>query len=417
MPAVNMTHGWTGGQYSLYRGAFGAYLFVHFAWLIPWAGELFSNRGALPDASASPLFGLFPNVLQISDSPAAAVGLVSVAAGLSVLFAVGWLDRTAAVGLWYVGACLVGRNPLISNPGLPFLGWLLLAHAFVRPAPYLSLSARGRVDPRGGWSLDGRIYGAGWIVMALGYTYSGYTKLISPSWLDGSAIARILDNPLARPGPIRELMLALPDLVLRFATWGSLAAELLFAPLALFRRLRPALWFALLAMHLSLMLVIDFADLSLGMVVLHLFTFDPRWVRPLQAGSKDTVFYDGSCGLCHRAVRFVLAEDREDSFRFAPLGGETFEQAVPQSARSGLPDSLLIATADGRLLTRARGVRHLLERLGGYWRCLAWVSRVVPAALLDFAYDRVATIRHRLFRRPPEACPILPPELRERFES
>ena len=158
-------------------------------------------------------------------------------------------------------------------------------------------------------------------------------------------------------------MLALPDLVLRFATWGSLAAELLFAPLALFRRLRPALWFALLAMHLSLMLVIDFADLSLGMVVLHLFTFDPRWVRPLQAGSKDTVFYDGSCGLCHRAVRFVLAEDREDSFRFAPLGGETFEQAVPQSARSGLPDSLLIATADGRLLTRARGVRHLLHAL------------------------------------------------------
>src|SRR5262249_29596562 len=46
--------------------------------------------------------------------------LDNVAAALSVLFAVGCWDRVAAVMLWYIWACLHGRLPLISNPGLPY---------------------------------------------------------------------------------------------------------------------------------------------------------------------------------------------------------------------------------------------------------------------------------------------------------
>jgi hypothetical protein len=45
------------------------------------------------------------------------------------------------------------------------------------------------------------------------------------------------------------------------------------------------------------------------MVMLHFFTFDPAWVKPFGA-ETEMIFYDGHCGLCHRAVRFVLAEDR-----------------------------------------------------------------------------------------------------------
>ena len=48
-------NGWTGGQYSVYRALLGGYLFVHFAMLLPFGGELFSSQGMLPDASTSPL--------------------------------------------------------------------------------------------------------------------------------------------------------------------------------------------------------------------------------------------------------------------------------------------------------------------------------------------------------------------------
>ncbi len=247
------------------------------------------------------------------------------------------------------------------------------------------------------------------------HTYSGVTKLVSPSWLDGTAVARVLENPLARPGPLRAAILSLPDGLLRLGTWATLALELLFAPLALSRRLRPWIWTMALAMHLGLIALIDFADLSLGMVMLHLFTFDPAWVPAVKPSTTETLFYDGQCGLCHNAVRFLLAEDRAPggAFRFAPLGGETFQATVSRPA--DLPDSLALVTDDGRVLTRSRAVLHLGRRLGGLWRVIAGLVGLLPIALLDRAYDAVAHVRHRLFARPEEACPIAPRELRSRL--
>jgi predicted DCC family thiol-disulfide oxidoreductase YuxK len=81
-----------------------------------------------------------------------------------------------------------------------------------------------------------------------------------------------------------------------------------------------------------------------------------------------------------------------------------------------LPDSLVMRTEDGRLLTRSAAVLHLLDRLGGPWRILGTVGRWMPAFLLDGAYDGVARIRHRLFARPEGACPLVPRELRARFD-
>jgi predicted DCC family thiol-disulfide oxidoreductase YuxK len=131
----------------------------------------------------------------------------------------------------------------------------------------------------------------------------------------------------------------------------------------------------------------------------------------------ERLFYDGSCALCHWAVRFVLARDPEGrAFRFAPLDSEAFRGAVPEAVRASLPDSFVIETTDGRLLTRSAAVLCVLDRLGGPWRILGRVARVVPRALLDGVYDFVARVRYRVFGREPEACPAIPKELRSRFE-
>ena len=155
-----MSNGWTGGQYSVFRALFGTYLFVHFAQLVPWGAELFSCRGVLPEAGASPVLHLFPNVLAVADTPAVVTGLLLAGAGLSVLLALGRYDRAAAVGLWYVWACLFGRNPLIANPSIPFVGWMLLAHACLPAAPFGSWAACGRADPGRGWRMPEGIYWA-----------------------------------------------------------------------------------------------------------------------------------------------------------------------------------------------------------------------------------------------------------------
>ncbi len=133
--------------------------------------------------------------------------------------------------------------------------------------------------------------------------------------------------------------------------------------------------------------------------------------------AREYVFYDGHCGLCHRAVRFLLARDASgELFRFAPLDSQAFLRLVPPAQRVDLPDSIVVLTSEGRLLTRSTAVLHATARLGGLWRPVAFVGGLVPALLRDAVYVGIAKIRHRLFTPPPTACPLLPPELRRRFD-
>lgn len=129
----------------------------------------------------------------------------------------------------------------------------------------------------------------------------------------------------------------------------------------------------------------------------------------------DRLFYDGSCGFCHRWVLFLLRHDPDGSrFRFAPLQGDAWKAA---GITGEIPDSLVLQAADGRVLFKSDAVLELLERLGGGWRALGRLAGLLPRWLLDLGYDGVARVRRHLFLPPPGACPILPADLRARFDS
>jgi len=179
--------------------------------------------------------------------------------------------------------------------------------------------------------------------------------------------------------------------------------------------LRPILWTVMLLVQIGFLLLLNFADLTIPMLLFHLLTFDPSWVRSTRARPPETIYYDGHCGLCHRVVRFVLAEDDAAQFRFAPLQGESFREAVSTSVRATLPDSFVVIDERGCLHTKGGAVVHVLRRLGGLWGILGAGLRVVPRIVLDLGYTGIGRIRYRLFERPPDSCPLVPETLRSRF--
>jgi predicted DCC family thiol-disulfide oxidoreductase YuxK len=135
------------------------------------------------------------------------------------------------------------------------------------------------------------------------------------------------------------------------------------------------------------------------------------------AQESEYIFYDGHCGLCHRAVKFVLKHDRSGSaFRFAPLQGETIQSRISAERRASLPDTFVVLTRDGALLMRSNASLYILERLGGAWNILAKILRAIPRRLRDLVYDFVARIRYRVFGRRDNLCPVVPPNLRARFD-
>jgi len=100
----------------------------------------------------------------------------------------------------------------------------------------------------------------------------------------GNSSKCVLTNPLARATALRPfilgfpLILGFPPLVLQLATWGALG-QLSFAPLAVFRRLRPWIWLAIVCLPIGLVFLVNFSHLTLGMLIVHMFTFDSEWNR------------------------------------------------------------------------------------------------------------------------------------------
>jgi predicted DCC family thiol-disulfide oxidoreductase YuxK len=161
------------------------------------------------------------------------------------------------------------------------------------------------------------------------------------------------------------------------------------------------------------------------------FTIGARWEIDWRADLRDIVvagvsslthqreivFYDGHCGLCHRGVAFVLKHDRSGTtFRFAPLQGKTFQERVPAAQRADLPMTIVVQTRDGSLLMRSNAWIHILQRLGGGWRAVAASMAVIPPPLREVVYEFVARNRYRVFGRRDDLCPVVPPDLRARFD-
>ncbi len=149
----------------------------------------------------------------------------------------------------------------------------------------------------------------------------------------------------------------------------------------------------------------------------------PTGQRNLQsAGSGDPkhlILYDGVCGLCNRLNQFVLKRDRRNLFRFAPLQGSLARQLLLREQRdpTDLDTVYLIAnheSADPRLYAKAAAILFILGALGGIWSIGAALTRPFPRAFLDWAYDRVARNRYRIFGKY-DACPLPSPQTRAKF--
>lgn len=372
----------------LFRCLFGLYLAVHFFTLVPYAWQLFSNVGMIPKAGDLPTYPFFPNVLFWLDAPAFATAFVFALGALSLLLAVGKWPRLVPLLLWYGWACLVTRNVFIRNPGMPYVGWLLLALPLI-PAVH---STPGR------WTLPRPIYVCAWLLLALGYSLSGIHKLQSPSWIDGVALLRLVENPLSRPTFLGQIILGLPPLAVQLGTWFTLGLEVSFAVFALWRRSRPWIWLALVGMHLNIMFVVDFVDLTLGMIMIHLFTFDQRWIPARPAVAPLVVFFDGVCNLCNGFVDALMREDQEEVLKYASLQGDTARSlglGIPEG--EGAKASVVVVEGDRRY-TESDAVLRIMAALGGVWR-LGTIAQVLPKGLRDSAYHWVARNRYRLFGR------------------
>jgi predicted DCC family thiol-disulfide oxidoreductase YuxK len=129
------------------------------------------------------------------------------------------------------------------------------------------------------------------------------------------------------------------------------------------------------------------------------------------------VLFDGVCGFCDRAVRWLMARDPAGRLGFAPLQGETaarLRQLNPEIPTE-VETLVLVATADGspRVSLRSDAAWRVCAELERPWRWLAWL-RWLPRGLRDRLYVEFARRRYRWFGRL-ESCRVPDAAERHRF--
>ncbi len=141
----------------------------------------------------------------------------------------------------------------------------------------------------------------------------------------------------------------------------------------------------------------------------------PDGTPPPAAGQLPPriVLYDGVCGLCHRAVRWLLSKDRGRQLWFAPLQGPT--AARLRALHPEIPDELdsVVLVDGGRVHLRSKAFLGAARHLPAPWR---WASGLgwIPGPVLDTVYRLVARVRYRVWGRF-EACKMPEAEDRSRL--
>jgi len=137
-----------------------------------------------------------------------------------------------------------------------------------------------------------------------------------------------------------------------------------------------------------------------------------------ESETEAIVLYDGVCGLCNRAVQFLLKRDRHDHFQFASLQSDVAARVLQRhgmDAKSldtvyavlnyGEPNETLLAKGDAFLF--------FAKVIGGIWS-VAQVGRIIPRPIRNRLYDFIARHRYQVFGKS-ESCMLPDPKQRHKF--
>lgn len=132
--------------------------------------------------------------------------------------------------------------------------------------------------------------------------------------------------------------------------------------------------------------------------------------------SYPIVFYDGVCGFCNRLVQTIIAHDRSNIFRFAPLQSSLGQALIRRHPHlSGIDSVVLLEMEDGIEIVsiKSDAAIRIAAKLGGIWRIFL-LARFIPVSIRNSCYDLFARNRYRLFGKR-DSCMIPSKEIRERF--
>lgn len=134
--------------------------------------------------------------------------------------------------------------------------------------------------------------------------------------------------------------------------------------------------------------------------------------------TKAIVLYDGVCGLCNRAVQFLLKRDRHDRLQFASLQSDLAanllnKHGIDHKNLDTVYAVLNYGESNETLLAKGDAFLFFGKAIGGIWT-VAQAGRIIPRPVRNWLYDFVARHRYQVFGKS-ESCMLPDPKQRHKF--
>lgn len=134
---------------------------------------------------------------------------------------------------------------------------------------------------------------------------------------------------------------------------------------------------------------------------------------PLLKPGETVVLFDGVCKLCNGWAQFLIRHDRDHSVRLAAVQSPEGQTLL---AWAGLPldhfDTMAVVR-DQHFWVRSDAVFEVIALLPRRWHPVRLLS-YLPRRFRDWAYDRIALNRYRLFGKY-DTCLLPHPDHERRF--
>ena len=127
------------------------------------------------------------------------------------------------------------------------------------------------------------------------------------------------------------------------------------------------------------------------------------------------VLFDGVCNFCNSSVNFIIENDSNKQFKFAPLQSEVAEELIKKYGIDKEETDSVVLIEAGSTYTYSTAALRIAKKIGGAY-ALLYGFIIVPKFIRDPCYKLFAKYRYKLFGKK-DACMIPTPETRERFLS
>jgi len=130
--------------------------------------------------------------------------------------------------------------------------------------------------------------------------------------------------------------------------------------------------------------------------------------------NKKLVLFDGVCNLCNSSVQFIIRNDKNNIFLFAPLQGKTGKDVISEfNIDTRLTDSILLYSLKDDISTKSTAALKIAKQLKFPVNLLV-IFMVIPKFLRNWIYDLIARKRYKWFGKQNE-CMVPSTDLKAKF--